>query len=670
MELVFQDIVETNPAAVLERTLQLIPARAEDEGRRDLALYVLEHGLAALSQGAGPIECIVLPKTPTFDDMLAAELVQRQLACEAIPEAAEAFARYAALAREGLRPGSAPLENSIEGVYLAILNSVGEDLTDKEVSRRFVERWRPMAQRVMQAIDEGEDPFKAPLFDESKFGRELAFLSSDHKVYREDVARGEKWLIVLPTDSPTHPGEKSAALVLRRPKSLLFKHWCRTDAESPTGRGYLLLAVQWADRNWVFSTDPVQRLSLKPLCVQLQQAEIDVEADSAANNPWFDGARFEHTLVAAPKGGAQLSDERILNTVRRWTSATPVSSASPRIRRPRLLAGIVASIVLVASLALFVFVPGDTSVNPRGLEILESDRDTQVLPPEGEDHAIFIATDNYDAPEWTKLSNAVADAKAIRNVLVQQYGFKEGNATLLIDKPRDDVIEEIQKFQDYSQLKYLQPEDRLFVFIAGHGYYNGQRKDGYIVMKDSQSPKKPKWWKSYIDHDDLRTTLEKLDCRHVFVVIDACYSATFDAETAIEASRGPSTETESAGAWGVADLGSLIPSLRGGPDARIEKAKSEGVYRQVAKSEYVRRKLQFGCKRFLTSGRGPVSDGVAGEHSPFARKFLEVLTNGGGEDGIVTGDEVVDAAMKVEESEPGVGFMNGDEHGDFLFIRR
>ena len=124
-------------------------------------------------------------------------------------------------------------------------------------------------QRILEACREGIDPFVTPLFRERpQFARQRTYLACDHEVYKQDVARGERWLVSLPEGPP-----QASALVLRPPKSVLWKYWARSDQQAPTGGVYLMLLMQREPGQWVFSTDPVQRLPLKTLADELQKAE-------------------------------------------------------------------------------------------------------------------------------------------------------------------------------------------------------------------------------------------------------------------------------------------------------------------------------------------------------------------------------------------------------------
>src|SRR5262245_29799436 len=98
-----------------------IRAREEaDRAEKSDALLMLRRGPDAFEQGAGPIEYVVIDVgdvAPTFDEMLAAHLALR---CLGGKDAAayEAFARYAAIARQGLIPTAQPPEVALENIFL------------------------------------------------------------------------------------------------------------------------------------------------------------------------------------------------------------------------------------------------------------------------------------------------------------------------------------------------------------------------------------------------------------------------------------------------------------------------------------------------------------------------------------------------------------------------
>src|SRR5207248_8258240 len=92
-----------------------------------LAAFVLARGIGALVTGdeaaRGSAKTVIVPcdtTRPALDDMLAASIVRWLATGEKLLPGLDAFARYAALAREGLQPGDVPPEASLEGIYLAV----------------------------------------------------------------------------------------------------------------------------------------------------------------------------------------------------------------------------------------------------------------------------------------------------------------------------------------------------------------------------------------------------------------------------------------------------------------------------------------------------------------------------------------------------------------------
>lgn len=329
--------------------------RAREVGHgcaRRLAVLAVKGGVDAFVRGQGPVQRIVIQADPTLDDMLAATFLARLVVGQPLPAGAEGFAVYAALVREGLRPSKIPLEVSLEGIYLALRNFAEPDLTRPEAGASFAADWARMATRILEAAGSSVDPFTTPLFANGpEFARERSFLADDQRVYRQDVLQGERWLVSIPGG----PAQASG-LLLRRPRSIHWKHWSRSDSEAPIGGSYLFLAVIEQDRHWRFSTDPVHKLSIAALARALQKEEVRCAATGAAADPWFDGKPFGYTLVAAPRRGTALSDKDVLRLVKRWAGARVVSSrghGGPVIARPGVfVTRVIAAAALLGAVGL------------------------------------------------------------------------------------------------------------------------------------------------------------------------------------------------------------------------------------------------------------------------------------------------------------------------------
>jgi len=242
---------------------------------------------------------------------------------------------------------------------------------------------------------------------------------------------------------------------------------------------------------------------------------------------------------------------------------------------------------------------------------------------EGQNYALLFAEGNYDT--WPHLVNPVPDAQAIAEELKKSYGFK---TELLQDVTRDGILIALRR---YAEMKFIE-NDELFIFFAGHGQFDPILGDGYLVAKDSKLNDDIKT--SYVAHSVLRTIVNNIPCKHIFLVVDACFGGTIDPLVAAT-SRG------------------------------------DEMYGEVSKSEFIQRKMQFKTRRFLTSGgKEYVPDGRPGQHSPFVRKLLEALRSYGGNDGVLTINEILQYEEKVTP-QPRAGEFGANEPGsDFIFLAR
>jgi len=240
----------------------------------------------------------------------------------------------------------------------------------------------------------------------------------------------------------------------------------------------------------------------------------------------------------------------------------------------------------------------------------------------GKNYALLIGTNKYQ--HMTNLSNPVFDARTIAVELKDNYGFETDT---VMNPSSDEIYSSIRKF---SAMQFAD-DDQLFIFIAGHGEFDEVFKEGFIVPGDAIKNDANK--RSYISHSNLRTIINNIPCKHIFLVMDVCFGGTFDP---LVASRG----TE----------------------------KDESV---LEREKFIKRKLKNKTRLFLTSGgKVYVPDGKAGRHSPFARKFIEALRTYGGEDKVLTFMEVVSTVEKVTP-EPIHGEFGTNEPGsDFLFIAK
>jgi len=236
--------------------------------------------------------------------------------------------------------------------------------------------------------------------------------------------------------------------------------------------------------------------------------------------------------------------------------------------------------------------------------------------------AVIIGINDY--AKWPKLQYAVNDAQGMRQALVERFGFAPERVLLLQDgeATRNGIL---SLFHDRLGAEALTKNDRLLVFFAGHGAtrrLSSGREVGYLIPVDADPAETAT---DAIPMTEIQNIAEGLVAKHVFFVMDACYSG--------------------------------LGLTRGGSGSFLrENARRIG-------------------RQMLTAGGADqmVADGGPGGHSIFSWTLLQGL-NGKGDlnaDGLITATElaayVAPAVAGVSLQTPAFGSLPGSEGGDFVF---
>lgn len=164
-----------------------------------------------------------------------------------------------------------------------------------------------------------------------------------------------------------------------------------------------------------------------------------------------------------------------------------------------------------------------------GSTIQGADAAPQAAPAEpttpnlyGNSWAVVIGINEYQ--KWPKLSYAVNDAQGVRDTLVDKFHFKPENVQVLLNQEatRERILSVLgDTLSDPTKVKR---DDRVFVFFAGHGVTrklpNG-RSLGYIVPVDADTAN---YQSTAISMTNFQDISESIAAKHVFYVMDACYS--------------------------------------------------------------------------------------------------------------------------------------------------
>ncbi len=245
----------------------------------------------------------------------------------------------------------------------------------------------------------------------------------------------------------------------------------------------------------------------------------------------------------------------------------------------------------------------------------------------GKDYALFFAVNDYGPNSgFDDLSKPIENAEAIAKELRERYGFQ----TEIVQNPTLDQIS--AKLREYQSFYAKNPQGRypstgqLLIYLTGHGI--AEDNNGYFVPTDGNVKK---LYSTAFAYEIWRPFINRIDCRHILLAIDACYSVTFD----------PDWYNRKMGADNFTRPGEL----------------SEGdkllLTNETDKSRIV----------FTSDG----SEDKVPERSNFARKFLEGLRNGPRQDGILTSEGLA-GYLRFANPKPRLTEFGDDQKGSFLFV--
>jgi uncharacterized protein (TIGR02145 family) len=244
----------------------------------------------------------------------------------------------------------------------------------------------------------------------------------------------------------------------------------------------------------------------------------------------------------------------------------------------------------------------------------------------GKDFALFFAVNTYDHPNYRDLDNPVANARDIAAELMKKYGF----ATEVIANPTLEEIEKKLKSYQSSYQNGERPTDgQLLLFFSGHGVL--ENRNGYFLPKDTDPNRV---YRTGFAYDYWREFINTINCQHILVVIDACFSGTFD------------------------------------PDWNMRAGETDGRWKRPGEVNSVERLLQdhqqYTTRLFITSG----TEVKTPDRSRFAKQLLEGLRGKSPlhADGIFTLNELWTYLENARPSPYRGGFGNDDASSNFLFI--
>ena len=193
----------------------------------------------------------------------------------------------------------------------------------------------------------------------------------------------------------------------------------------------------------------------------------------------------------------------------------------------------------------------------------------------GRFYAVVIGNNTYRDSGYAALKSAASDATSVANVLRDRYGYQ---TNLLLNASRLEILTALDDMR-----QKLGAQDNLLIYYAGHGDIDAAGK-GYWIPSDASAASNKSWISNAVISDILNT----MPARHVLTVVDSCYSGT------MTRASSPSFDAAS------------MPAEKW--------------------SAWVKTMANGRSRTALTSGGlQPVPDVGAGNHSYFARAFVNAL---------------------------------------------
>lgn len=235
----------------------------------------------------------------------------------------------------------------------------------------------------------------------------------------------------------------------------------------------------------------------------------------------------------------------------------------------------------------------------------------------GQYYALIIAVQDYADHSINDLEHPIKDARSLKNILISDYTFEPQNVILLENPDRATIM---TNFEILS--KKVNKNDNLFIFYAGHGYWDEKFQQGYWLPSNANKDSRTQW----ISNSTIVDYIRGIESNHTLLVADACFS-------------GGIFQTRKA-------FSDITPAIEHVAKYPSRKAMTSGTLKEVPDRsvfvEYMSKRLQDNREKYLTS----------------EKLFISFK------------DAVINNSPVHQIPQYGEIRQCGDEGGDFIFIRR
>jgi len=269
---------------------------------------------------------------------------------------------------------------------------------------------------------------------------------------------------------------------------------------------------------------------------------------------------------------------------------------------------------------------------------LKIEEQAKPVKPRMKNYAVFFAVKDYQ--NWPSLDNPINDSYKIGKVLEDEYGF-------IVDYKLNPTMDTIEStIQDYYE-KRFGDSSQLIIYFTGHGYCKNHL--GYFVPQDAKPAANRIAEVSFYSYLVLREKVNSIPCKHIFLIIDACFSGFFDEKIARSICDEPKEKE------------------KGTP-----KEKFIDSYTHLSPDERFSDYSQIKVRRFLSSNEGStVKDGYPEIGSAFANNLTDALKILGKQDKYVTATDINSTLIKLQNKTLLENFGNDyTPNRDFVLFRK
>ena len=260
--------------------------------------------------------------------------------------------------------------------------------------------------------------------------------------------------------------------------------------------------------------------------------------------------------------------------------------------------------------------------------------------------AVVIGINDYQNG-IDKLRTAVPDAVAIAEILQNTYNYElihpDFNSGVVVNQyPTKDKLQKLLTDILPNKIKPTK-SDRLIFYFAGHGIARNSDDEpqGFLVPQDADMKRQ----ESLLRMKDVHDWLAKLECKHLFVILDCCF----------------------AGAFRWASYRKLIPIAEEITKAHYDRFIRFPAWQVLTSASHNQEALEFLNNRDIESSK---------DHSPFAAGLIEALQQGKGDinnDGVIIATELYQYLRDYVENDskyrqtPGFFPLRKHDRGEYLF---